>query len=39
MVNYQQERVKLKNAHLNKLKSAAKNKKEAMLRVNKQKKS
>ena len=35
MVNYQKARVKLTNKQLNKLKSAAKNKTETMLRINK----
>ena len=35
MVNYQKARVKLTNKQLNKLKSAAKNKTEIMLRINK----
>ena len=35
MVNYQKERVKLTNTQLNKLKSAAKNKKGAILRLTK----
>ena len=37
MVNYQKARVKLTNKQLNKLKSAAKNKTETMLRINKKK--
>ena len=35
MVNYQKARVKITNKQLNKLKSAAKNKTETMLRINK----
>ena len=35
MVNYQKARVNLTNKQLNKLKSAAKNKTETMLRINK----
>ena len=35
MVNYQEARVKLTNTQLNKLKSAAKNKTETILRLNK----
>ena len=35
MVNYQEERIKLTNTQLNKLKSAGKNKKGATLRLNK----
>ena len=35
MANYQEARVKLTNTQLNKLKSAAKNKTEKILRVNK----
>ena len=35
MVNYQEARVKLTNTQLNKLKSAAKNKTEVKLRLNK----
>ena len=37
MVNYQEDRVKLTNKQSNKLKSAAKNKKGAILRLNKKK--
>ena len=37
MVNYQETRVKLTNIQLNKLKSAAKNKKGTILRLNKKK--
>ena len=36
MANYQKSRVKLTNKQLNKLKSAAKNKTETMLRINKE---
>ena len=35
MANYQEARVKLTNTQLNKLKSAVKNKKETILRLNK----
>ena len=37
MVNYQEVRVTLTNAQLNKLKSAAKNQTETILRINKKK--